>query len=289
MRTKIITLLFAIIAQHAIAQNTIFSGRDVWGNSKLLFADDYLYPEDVLDNETVRIYYNMTIHLDNMSVNPQDNWILQVGPHYSRFLTEAHFMADSVLRTNDRAYAQLSRIRERSLFPFNHDCYYIDRNTGSLEFTGRLAADDFSYIEAVPVINWRIIDSTKIICGFDCKKAIGDYGGRSFEVYYTESLPSPVGPWKLGGLPGVILSAEDAGGTYSFLAFKIVNGHRFNIVRPRYPYVNVRKKEYNRMLVQAQTHYIRFVNQHISRSGVMKINEGEAEADQTVLPLMEEN
>jgi GLPGLI family protein len=53
-------------------------------------------------------------------------------------------------------------------------------------------------------------DSTKIICGYSCKKANADYLGRKWEVWYSEEIPLNGGPWLLWGTPGLILDARDS-------------------------------------------------------------------------------
>ena len=58
-------------------------------------------------------------------------------------------------------------------------------------------------------INWIIAQDTMTIGNFKCKKAIGDFRGRKYTVWFTEEIPLPYGPWKLYGLPGVIIEAYD--------------------------------------------------------------------------------
>jgi GLPGLI family protein len=58
-------------------------------------------------------------------------------------------------------------------------------------------------------IKWEIKEEMMSIGKFKCKKAIGDFRGRTYIVWFTEEIPLPYGPFKLNGLPGLILEAED--------------------------------------------------------------------------------
>src|SRR3712207_8163725 len=42
------------------------------------------------------------------------------------------------------------------------------------------------------------------------------FRGRTWRVWFALDIPFPDGPWKLCGLPGLILKAEDSKGHFSF-------------------------------------------------------------------------
>jgi GLPGLI family protein len=64
--------------------------------------------------------------------------------------------------------------------------------------------------DSVPIINWAINDTaTKKVGNLTCKKATGSFRGRTYNVWFTEDIPVVAGPWKLGGLPGLIVEATD--------------------------------------------------------------------------------
>lgn len=80
------------------------------------------------------------------------------------------------------------------------------------------------YTESIPDFNWQMLEGDSTVCGYQCGKAKTTFRGRTWVVWYTMDLPYADGPWKLCGLPGLILRAEDTKGDYSFTAFKVEKG-----------------------------------------------------------------
>ncbi len=70
-------------------------------------------------------------------------------------------------------------------------------------------------------INWTLVDdSTKSVLGYECHLAETDFRGRHWKAWYTMDIPVSLGPWKLSGLPGLILAAEIPG-LMNIKAYKI--------------------------------------------------------------------
>lgn len=64
--------------------------------------------------------------------------------------------------------------------------------------------------------SWAITEDVDTIDNYVCKKAIANYLGRTWIVWYTEALPFFIGPWMLWGAPGLIIYAEDSDLLFSF-------------------------------------------------------------------------
>ena len=69
----------------------------------------------------------------------------------------------------------------------------------------------FVYQDSVPSLEWKFSDEeTDSIMGYDCRKATVEFAGRNYTAWFTPEIPLPFGPYKFGGLPGLILKLEDA-------------------------------------------------------------------------------
>lgn len=83
------------------------------------------------------------------------------------------------------------------------------------------AAGVFLYEEEEPATDWKLSNDTLTVAGYLCKKANGTLYGRDYTVWYAQDIPSQFGPWKLKGLPGLILKATSDDGDFDFTAVGI--------------------------------------------------------------------
>ena len=73
---------------------------------------------------------------------------------------------------------------------------------------------EFEGSEPTPEIAWTLTDDTLTIGGYLCQQATATHRGVAWTVCYTEEIPSSAGPWRLRGLPGLIVEAKNEAHTF---------------------------------------------------------------------------
>ena len=68
--------------------------------------------------------------------------------------------------------------------------------------------------EETPEIAWTLTEDTMTVSGYLCQQATATFRGVEWRVWYTDEIPSSAGPWRLRGLPGLIVKAENDAHTF---------------------------------------------------------------------------
>lgn len=109
------------------------------------------------------------------------------------------------------------------------DRYFIISND-SIEVLQLLGNTYVNVIDSHKSLNWKITNETKVIDNYQVIKATCDFRGRNWEVWFAPDLPFSFGPWKLRGLPGLIIQAYDKTKRYNFNLVKIENINDYKII-----------------------------------------------------------
>lgn len=76
-------------------------------------------------------------------------------------------------------------------------------------------------------------------------------GGRQWIAWFTSEIPLSEGPYKFGGLPGLILEVADSEGDYRYTCIGIANlSAGENIVRWKWNQRPTTRKELEKIIVQ---------------------------------------
>lgn len=99
----------------------------------------------------------------------------------------------------------------KAYMPAGREYIYKNLSNGEITSYRSTMGERFKYTDT-PIFDWKLVtDSTKNIIGHDCQLAETDFRGRHWKVWFALDIPIPIGPWKFGGLPGLILQAECPG------------------------------------------------------------------------------
>ncbi len=105
----------------------------------------------------------------------------------------------------------------------NNPQFYKDSNQKNITYLDDISFKKFIVNDSIGTLDWQIKPETKTILGYNCQKATLFFRGRNFDVFFTPEIPFSDGPWKLSGLPGMILEVKTDNelGQYDFVAIKV--------------------------------------------------------------------
>ncbi|WP_316737558.1 GLPGLI family protein [Pedobacter aquatilis] len=86
---------------------------------------------------------------------------------------------------------------------------YFNFITEDKFYTKEKLVNNYVVEEPTPKLDWKISKDTMSISGISCQKATARFKGRNWIVWFAPELPFQTGPWKLNGLPGLIVEAYD--------------------------------------------------------------------------------
>ncbi len=137
---------------------------------------------------------------------------------YSRWEEDNDLLYDSIMAKGGNVNDFLAAEGPISMFDERVIKNYPSK--GNLSVTC-LLGDDVIYNEPMVKKTWNLELGDTTIVGYNCKKATCNFRGRKWTAWYTLDIPISEGPWKIDGLPGMILKAVDSLNQFSFECFQI--------------------------------------------------------------------
>lgn len=202
-----------------------------------IFADGYVVdPEPaILEVRYERTEINDTNN--RASKFRKEEMLLRIGKTKSVFCSVKRLWTDSMQRIDDAGYW---RVFDAAWEKYKGAAYnvvcgrtmsYLYKNIPD----GKITEHDFfdatpwGYSEDWEKPVWEISDESKEILGYQCFKATADYRGRRWTAWFAPEIPIQEGPWKLCGLPGLILEAYDEKRDYSFEAKGLIQDETLQV------------------------------------------------------------
>lgn len=169
--------------------------------------------------QTNRFVYQVTMKSDASDKNAikTENAYLDISQEKSVFYSENRIKRDSVIQATIQSGGARGFNRDQMENLRSNINYSIekDKKNQKTTFKDRIGRDVYIYEEDRP-ISWKILPETTKIGEYKVQKAETDFAGRKWTAWFTTDLPYQDGPYKFGGLPGLIVKVEDDKGEYSF-------------------------------------------------------------------------
>lgn len=197
MRSKILSLLALVNVLPVFGQNI----DKMWNPAKINWVD----------TTKTEVIYVRSLTDKSLEENKKDLYILEIGRRNLHYRPYSAFLEDSVYKDLDTIHTTIKDVLQ-TYIPnrtknIDVSSLWTDITQKEYKESGLALLNTVSYIEPVQKINWELIDTVKIYDGHKCKKAVADFRGRKWIAWYTEEIPVTYGPWKMAGLPGLILQA----------------------------------------------------------------------------------
>lgn len=162
----------------------------------------------------------------------------QEGSHYiNQTMAEAREQMEARMKEMNFARTGTStsvQINMRGPSRSGAEEFYLYPTQQKLIMVDQIASTEYLIEHDFPDLEWEIAEGTREIEGYFVQEARTNFGGRDYTVWFAPELPFTFGPWKLHGLPGLILEARDETNEvqFNFKSFDRLEGDQVNIELP---------------------------------------------------------
>ena len=183
-----------------------------------------VFQSDSIDQARLVVQYEMKYVKDTTDekqfLDPlKETLMLEIGQKVSKCYSYTFYLRDSVLTADYKAGASQETITQHAqAYGSGNISYQIFKNhpKGKVTTTDRLGITNILCEEDNERPEWQLHSDTMTVLSYPCQKATCRFKGRDYTAWYTMDIPVSDGPWKLHGLPGLILKVEDSRGHFSF-------------------------------------------------------------------------
>ena len=220
--------------------------------------------------KTLRIVYN-TKYTDPIAIHEsKDVQYLDIQDERSAFYSYFHHrlkaIEDSLNRRGSISTAQLHKLIQPYIYG---QWYYVYKGLPAEGKLTYLYTDicNFKYEEPISKMKWKMLGKDSVIAGYPCQLAETNFRGRTWKAWFTLDIPISNGPWKLGGLPGLILKATDHTGWFDFDCAGIQNITAQPITVLKGNFETMKPKDCFRLLRLSYEHFGEFLQRRNGASG----------------------
>lgn len=173
----------------------------------------------VVDTARYKVTYTLNYSCHPNAYNRFDDVrTLLIGHHSVKDFSDVICHFDSLMTADMRRGADSYRNPNGSPWPYEI-LLSTKEKSASTKYRLPMGNGVLKYSEDLPKIKWTFSpDTTQNVIGYECQLAECDFGGRHYSAWFTTELPLSYGPYKFGGLPGLILQIQDREGQFIWTA-----------------------------------------------------------------------
>jgi GLPGLI family protein len=158
-----------------------------------------------------------TLNRDNVY---KEHMVLTIGRQATSYKSYDAILLDSIKKANRKPMTQNANgayvLNGSGGRPVSRTQIFSYQNPNKMLIVEKLFRT-YIIAEDYPTIAWKISKDTLTVSGIRCQKAEGYFKGRNYIAWFAPDLPYNNGPWKLCGLPGLIIQAYDTKHEVEFL------------------------------------------------------------------------
>ena len=154
-------------------------------------------------------YECRTLNDEAAPVTDRMQVVVQVGRTVTKSMPFSAYM-----KTNESAEEEDVIMAEHHEAVMHMPTVWTGYPLGKMTVRDWVFPHEFEGSEPTPDIAWTLTDDTLTVSGYLCQQATATHRGVEWRVWYTEEIPSSAGPWRLRGLPGLIVKAESEAHTF---------------------------------------------------------------------------
>lgn len=170
------------------------------------------------DKALARVRYTFT-HIQDTTQKDKphkENMLLVVGKNASVYTSydklnqaiNAKKQIEEQIKNQAGSNSIKIEIKSEMKSPVTQVDYFFFANEQKL-FSKERLVNNYLIEETAQKIDWKISKDTMSFSGIACQKAVAKFKGRNWTAWFATDMPFQSGPWKLNGLPGLIVEAYD--------------------------------------------------------------------------------
>ncbi len=179
-----------------------------------------------LEYSNIKCNYHTTFLIDttDISTKKEEMTGLWIGKNSSVFRSDQKAIYDSLAKKSTKESFS-NPVKGKIILDFSRipKAYFIPevfKFGEKTEIFDKILGTYYKY-ENEEKINWKILNETKTISTYKCRKAVGKYRNKNITAWYTEEIPISEGPYTFKGLPGLVIEAYDDKDYFHFTLVKL--------------------------------------------------------------------